>query len=115
MTKRLLLVLADFLELLAGTDKPVDVGAVGPDEPYSAREAKAIGPEIGKFAAGGLIRRAGGKRSDRPSRKGTVVWSWLPVCREACLAKAQELRQQAALLPDDDSVVPANPHQMVLF
>lgn len=115
MTKRLLLVLAEFLELLAGTEKPVDVGAVGPDEPYSAREAKAIGPAIAKFATDRLIRTAGARPSVRRTRHGAVVWQWLPIRREACRQKAQELRQKAALLPEDDSVAATNPRQLVLF
>lgn len=113
MTRRLLRVLAEFLELLAASDRPVDVGAVGPDEAYSAREAKAIGPAVAKLAADGLIHPAGARPSVRRSRHGAVVWRWRTACPDACLLRAAEFRQEADQLADDDDG--GNPRQKRLF
>ncbi len=103
MTKQIHLVLADFLDLLAESDEPVEVGQAGPEDRYSKREAKAIGLPVRDFAASGLIQSADADRSCRKSRNRSIVRRWQAVSREACRQKAEEHRRLAARMNDDGS------------
>lgn len=101
MTRRLYIVLADFLDRLASSSEPVEVGQAGPVDRYSQREAKLIGPTVGAFATSGMIKPADVQCSCRPSRHRAIVRRWLPLCRESCRQKALEFRRRAERLDDD--------------
>lgn len=73
MTRRLYIVLADFLDRLASSSEPVEVGQAGPVDRYSQREAKLIGPTVGAFATSGMIKPADVQCSCRPSRHRAIV------------------------------------------
>jgi hypothetical protein len=103
ITKRLLLILADFLEALADSrDGWVSIGQFGPDEPYARKESRQLGPAVREIHAEGLI--APGEKagvSPRPSRKGGLERCWFSVCRDGCRQRAQEYRRLAERLDDD--------------
>ena len=103
VTKRLLLILARFLEALADRrDRGLSIGQFGLIEPYGPKESKQLGPAVREIYAEGLIMPAENAAvSPRPSRKGGLERCWFSACRDGCRLKAQELRQQAAKLDDD--------------
>ena len=72
MSKRLLIVLADFLDLLADSNEPVEIGQVGPQDGYTSREAKAIGAAVLRLA-GKLIGHADVRSACRRTRHGAIV------------------------------------------
>ena len=115
MTKRLLNVQAAFLERLADSAEPVDIGECGPRTKYDKREAKVIGPAVAGLQSSGLIVHADAKQSSRPTRNGTIVWRWLATCRDSCRREAAEIRKRADSMPDDDDDGPDDPRQMLLF
>lgn len=114
MTSRLYIVLAEFLELLADSTSPVAVGQVGPSGRYKPKESKVIGATVLALASAGFIERADFYPSCRPPSKRRVVRRWQPICREACRRKAQEFRQTAARLPDDESTELNSPQQLLM-
>lgn len=103
LSKRLMLVLADFLEDVADAQSAgLSIGRFGPDEPYRKKESKQIGPALRECGAEGLIFRTDtAAKSIRPSRKGGTEWCWFPQCRDGCRRKAEGLRQRANTLDDD--------------
>ena len=114
MTRRLYFVMADFLDLLANSPEPVAVGQVGPSGRYKPKESKVIGATVLALASAGFIERADFYPSCRPPSKRRVVRRWQPICREACRRKAQEFRQTAARLPDDESTGLNSPQQLLM-
>jgi len=114
MTPRLLCVLADFLDRLADSLTPVDIGECGPAERYSRREAKALGPAVAALAADGLITPADIARSARPYRHQALVRRWLSLTADGCRQRAAEYRRQAAMMTDATGES-TGPRQLSLF
>lgn len=100
MSSGLCLIIADFLEHLAESEKPLEIGAFGPKS-YTKRDAKRIGPLIAELAGKGLIRRDRPGTSCRVARNGGLVNYWRSNDREACLRKAAEFRRRAKWLDID--------------
>ncbi len=100
MTKTVLLIGADFLDLVAKSSEPVEIGAVGPDH-YSARDAKRIGPMVASKAAKCSLRQASAGTSCRASRHGGLVNRWLTDNPDACRREAEAMRRRAEALDDD--------------
>lgn len=102
MTKTVLLIGASFLELVAKSSVPVEIGAVGPDR-YSASDAKRIGPMVASKAAKCSLRQGAAGTSCRPSRHGGLVNRWFTDDPDACRREAEAMRRLAASLDDDGS------------
>ena len=100
MSKALYLIGADFLDLVAESSVPVEIGAVGPDR-YSARDAKRVGPMLTATAAKCSLRLAGTGTSCRPVRHGGLVNCWVTDDPDACRREAEAMRRRAELLDDD--------------
>jgi hypothetical protein len=113
MTRRHDETLARFLEAVAESTVPLDVGAFGPASHYTVFERVRLGPLVNSIAASGILREAGADTSDRPSRKGCLTRKWLADCTTACRLKAAEYRKGAE--PMDDDEPPNGPTQGLLF
>lgn len=95
MTRTVLLIGADFLDLVAKSSKPVEIGAVGPVR-YSAGDAKRVGPMLASKAAKCSLRQASAGTSCRASRHGGLVNRWLTDDPDACVREAQAMRRSTA-------------------
>ena len=96
----LLRIVAAFLERLAESLRPLEVGMFGPDR-YAPGDAKRIGPLIAAEAANGVIQRAGPGTSCRASRHAGLVNFWITNDPGRCRERAAELRRLADLFDDD--------------
>jgi hypothetical protein len=116
MTRRILLVAADWLQMLSDTGESLDIGAAGPDGAYRGREAQAVGPLVAALHRAGAIAPAGTGPASRRTRHRTLVNRWRVACSGRCRALAAEFRRRAASLPDDGDDPPtAGPRQRTLF
>jgi hypothetical protein len=112
--KRLYHTLGRFLDAVAESSEPLDVGRFGPGEKYTSFEQVRIGPLVNSLQSSGFLVRADASNSERPSRNRAIVRRWLPACPDSCRLKAAEYRRRAESLPDDDDL-PHGPTQRLLF
>ena len=112
MSPHLARIAAAYLERLAETGGPDDIGAVGPDGPYPPDIRQHVGPLVAGLHRAGLVCRAPAAQSSRGPRHGSAVWQWQAVSRAACRAAADEYRRLAEVSDDDNRPGPA---QRLLF
>ena len=93
-------VVAEFLLRVAETDRPLEIGVVGPDR-YEPDDAKRVGPLIAELAGDGVLVRSVAGNSCRASRHGGLVNYWRTDDPDRCRQRAAALRQRAAGLDDD--------------
>lgn len=113
MSRRLQLVVADFLDALAA-GRHVEIGEFGPAEQYTHDERSKVGPEVAAISSLGVIKSAKGENSVRPSRKSTFSQFWRATDRAACAELARKKRDIAARMDDDGGFIDG-PTQLDLF
>ena len=112
-SKRLVLVLADFLDAL-GDGRHVEVGEFGPVGQYTEHERARVGPEVAAISGMGIIRSSGGANSKRPERKSTFSQFWMAVDKAACKELAAKKRDLASRMKEDGGFID-DPSQLKLF
>jgi len=113
MSRRLHFVVADFLDALAA-GRVVEIGEFGPAEQYTLDEQKQIGPQVGNLHRDGLIRPAGGTKSERKWAAGRFGQVWAAVRQADCTSRANSLRELAEKLDDDGGFIEGD-KQLQLF
>lgn len=94
----------------------VEIGAVGPSEPYPPHIAQAIGPMVAGLHRLRLIEHAGATYASRPTRRRTVARLWRALMPDVCGHMADADEAWLAAHPDDSADPPTSgPRQRVLF
>jgi hypothetical protein len=93
-------IVAEFLDRVADSERPLEVGVVGPDR-YEPRDTKQVGPLIAELVSGGLLVKAEVGTSCRGSRHAGLVNYWRTDNPDGCRERAAALRLRAAGLDDD--------------
>ena len=98
--------------------EPVDIGEVGPSDPYPGDIRQRIGPMVSSLRRAGLITQAGSCLASRPTRHATFAPLWRSPVPADCgrMADVDDAYLASHRTDDDDDDPPASGlRQLTLF